>query len=179
MTSIEFENTINQSKKNKAIRFSLFASLISLVGLTLMALSIFDKVHTKAPISLFISGLFFALIGLGTFTSLKNKRKITTVRNTKSQIENIQLLMAISKNYGEQTLHLKDNYLKFEPKRKWFKTKLEIQALALDDNILLNVDAPGSSNKGIITFGVQRRNRTLILKKLKSTQHKCNFKSFG
>ncbi len=168
MTQEEFIKQVKQSKKSKTIRFTIIASLIGLIGIVMVLFSIFDRVHTKAPISAFIAGLLFILMGLGIIYSIKDTWKFSFVNNKNTQEQNQELLEELPTIFEMEKTKLKSNHFQFEPKRKWLQSSVKVEALALENKIILNIDSPGTKKSGIITFGAGRKIRKLILGKLKS-----------
>ncbi len=168
MTQEEFIKQVKKSKRAKTIRLGILAFLVTLAGITMVLFSIFDHVHTKAPIPAFISGLFFTLMGLGTAYSIKDTWKFNFIKNNNTQPQNQELLEKLPTIFGKEKTKSNTNHVQFELKRKWFQALVQVEALALENKIILNVDAPGPKKSGIVTFGAGRKVRKLILGKLKS-----------
>lgn len=95
--------------------------------------------------------------------------KIFIISNNNDLNQNIKLIENIKNKFGKTTDYISDNFIYIEPQNKFLKSTYEIHLLALDKKVLVNVDSPGTNQKGIISGGMGRRKRNQIINHIENT----------
>jgi hypothetical protein len=164
MTEQEFQEEIINSKKSKTIKYYIISGFFISIGVLFILIpAMAGKLnHNIIAITILISSIFI-LIGIQFILSARNKLIITSITNQNNLQKNIILILKIKEHFGSEVDEIVGNFIYTKPLSKFLRSTYEIQLLALDNKILINIDSPGTNKKGIISSGMGRRKRKQII----------------